>query len=156
MELLARYKVLLNIAVNNESDDTASAKIDDVLAKLRADREKRKQDMLDESKRKMERRMAQQKMQKTKRPAKQDDNADSSDGDVFSRISSVSEDDVEISFSPVLKEPTTLINSMIVLFALWINPLAPDVEPVTFAPTVVPPDGIPDIVSLVVIRMSKR
>ena len=35
MELLARYKVLLNIAVNNESDDTASAKIDDVLAKLR-------------------------------------------------------------------------------------------------------------------------
>ena len=88
MELLARYKVLLNIAVNNESDDTASAKIDDVLAKLRADREKRKQDMLDESKRKMERRMAQQKMQKTKRPAKQD-NADSSDGDVFSRMASV-------------------------------------------------------------------
>ena len=37
--------------------------------------------------------------------------------ELFSRISSVSADDVEISFSPVLKEPTTLINSISVLFA---------------------------------------
>ena len=34
--------------------------------------------------------------------------------ELFSRISSVSEDDVEISFSPVLKEPTTLIDSITV------------------------------------------
>ena len=74
----------------------------------------------------------------------------------FSRISSASEDDVVETFSPVLKEPTTLISSITVLFALWIKPVAPDVTPVTFAPTVLPADGIPDIVSLVIIRISKR
>ena len=38
--------------------------------------------------------------------------------ELFSRISSVSEDDVVEIFSPVLKEPTTLISSITVLFAL--------------------------------------
>ena len=65
----------------------------------------------------------------------------------------------EIRFSPVLKLPVVVIKLIVLPLALWINPVAPDVAPVIFAPAGValwPLVGVPLTVSTVNIRISNK
>ena len=74
-----------------------------------------------------------------------------------SRISSASEEDVDLIFSPVTNEPVTVVRTIVFpVVSDWMKPVAPEVTPVTFEPVLVPAEGVADIVSFVNIRMSKR
>ena len=74
-----------------------------------------------------------------------------------SRISSASVEEVDVTFSPSMKVPTTDVSTTVapeVADATY--PYAPEFTPVIFAPVSTPADGVPDKVIFVNIRMSNR